>query len=166
MTKQLAAAVALLFDAHFAAAAGEEKVIQDDLVKNLCQLLHDAQVFGPVIRIGIAEGVIIGGLADAVHKLGGGDAAGNLDTVFFKHSLGHAQLFLRNINFAPVVFDIHLVQMDVLFVKIYALLNVFFFSSIQIIGKHIRRHLKVFKLLEAFHYIVPLTAISYLMIRL
>ena len=72
-------------------------------------------------------------------------------TDLFENSLGYAQLVLGNIHLAPVIFDIYLVQMDVLFIEINASLNDRLIGIGQIIGEHISGYLKIFVLPEAFH---------------
>ena len=140
--------LALGLDAHLAPAGGEEEIVQYDLIKHAGQLAHDAQVFLAVAGIGIAEGIVVRGLAHAVHQLSRGDAAGGFDAVLLEQRLDRLQLFDGNIHRAAVIFNIHLVQMDVLFEVVDAALDLRLIGLFQIVGVDIGRNLEV---LERFH---------------
>ena len=130
----LPALVALGLDAHVAGAAGKEEVIQNDLVKDRGDVPDDLHIALPVGGIGVAEGVVVGGLALAVHQHGGGDAAGGFDAVLFKEGLYLTEPLYGNIHQTPVVFQIDLVQMDVVLVVVDSGLDVRVGGGFQIVG--------------------------------
>ena len=98
--------------------------------------------------IGVAEGVVEGGLADAVDVLGGGDAAGGFDAVGFENSLHFPEAFGGDIHLTPVVFDVDLFQGDIGLVKINILLNFGVIGVCQVVGVDVCGDLEI---LVGFH---------------
>ena len=150
--------VALGLDAHLAPAGGEEEVVQDDLVKHARKLAHDALVLLAVAGIGVAERVVIGGLALPIHELGGRDAARGLDAVLLEERLDLPQALGRDVHHAAVVLDVDLVQMDVLLEVVDSALDLGVVRVLQIVGVDVGRDLEV---LERFHD-NPLVSFLYL----
>jgi len=144
----LPAVLALGLDAHLTGAAGEEEVVQNDLVKHGGDIPHDLHVALPVGGIGVAEGVVVGGLALTVDQHGGGDAAGSFDAVAFKQFLYLTQTLHGNIHQTPVVFDIDLVQMHIVLVVVDGFLNVRVGGGVDVVGIDVCRQLEM---LVGFH---------------
>ena len=76
------AAVALRGDFHVLLAAGEEEIVQEELVKVLRGVFRDALDPGAVFRIGVAESFEVVGLVDGI-----GDARGDLQALFEEEGL-------------------------------------------------------------------------------
>ena len=144
----LPALLALGLDAHLTGAAGEEKVIQNDLVKHGGDIPHDLHIALPVGGIGVAEGIVVGGFALAVHQHGGSDAAGGFNAVALEEFLHLTQTLHGNIHQTPVVFDIDLVQMHIVLIVVDRLLNVRVGGGFDVVGIDICRQ---FEMLVGFH---------------